>query len=88
MLIIFSLNYTYIYKYIYIIYTPIIFIIVSVNGMVFSGGLLSRLDILLQKFTPYNRHQKNYEQSLLEGIIPTGLKIKETSCVSASFGRF
>ena len=50
--------YIYIYKYIYIIYTPIIFIIVSVNGMVFSGGLLSRLDILLQKFTLYNHHRK------------------------------
>ena len=41
-------------------------ITVSVNRMIFSAGLLSRLDILLQKFIRYNRYQKNYERSLLE----------------------
>ena len=45
--------------------------------MVFSRGLLSRLDILLQKFTRCNHHQKNYERSLLEGIVPTGLKLNK-----------
>ena len=43
----------------------------------FSGGFLSRLNILLQKFTRYNHHQKNYERKLLEGIVPTGLKLKK-----------
>ena len=43
----------------------------------FFGGLLSRLDILLHQFTRYNHHQKNYEWSLLEGIVPTGLKLKK-----------
>ena len=52
-------------------------ITVSVNGMFFSGGFLSRLDILLQKFTQYNHHQKNYERNLLEGIVPAGLKLKK-----------
>ena len=66
----------------------IVFITVSVNGMVFSGGSLSRLDILLQKFTRCNHHQKNYEQNFVEGIVPTGLKLKKGSAfhpVSADF---
>ena len=45
--------------------------------MFLPGGLLSRLDILLQKFTRYNHHQKNYERSLLEGIVTTGLRLKK-----------
>ena len=40
--------------------------------MIFSEGVLSRIDVLLQKFTRYNHHQKNYEWSLLEGIAQTG----------------
>ena len=45
--------------------------------MVFSGGLLSGLDLLLQKSIRFNHHKQNYERSLFEGIIPTGLKINE-----------
>ena len=44
----------------------------------FSGRLLSRLDIFLQKFTRYNHHQKNYERSLLEGIVLAGFKLKKS----------
>ena len=44
--------------------------------MVFSGGILSRLDILFQKSIWYNHDKANYERSLLEGIIPTGLKLE------------
>ena len=57
--------------------TSIFLVIYSVNGMVFSGGLLSRLDLLLQKSIRYNHHKQNYERSLFEGIIPTGLKINK-----------
>ena len=56
----------------------------------FSGGLLSLLDILLQKFTQYNHHQNNYERSLLKGKVPTGLKLKKCPTfqpVSADFYR-
>ena len=45
--------------------------------MVFSGGLLSGLDLLLQKSIRFNHHKQNYERSLFEGIIPTGLKINK-----------
>ena len=45
--------------------------------MVFSGGLLSGLDLLLQKSIRFNHHKLNYERSLFEGIIPTGLKISK-----------
>ena len=72
----------------YRLITLIVLITVSVNGMVFSGGLLLRLDIFLQKFTRYNHHQKNYERSFLEGIVPTGLKLKKCPAfhqVSADF---
>ena len=49
----------------------------SVNGKVFSGGILLCLDILFQKSIRYNHHKVNYERSLLEGIIPTGLKLNK-----------
>ena len=42
--------------------------------MVFSGGILSRLDIIFQKPKRYNHQKENNERSLLEGIIPTRLK--------------
>ena len=56
-----------------------LFIVVrfSVNGMVFSGGILSHLDILFQKSIWYNYHKANYERSLLERIIPMRLKINK-----------
>lgn len=45
--------------------------------MVFSGGILSRLDILFQKSIQYNHHEKNYERISLERIIPkVKLKVK------------
>ena len=45
--------------------------------MLFSGGILSSLDVLFQKSIRYNHHKNNYERSLLEGIIPTSLKLNE-----------
>ena len=54
--------------------------------MIFSAGLLSQLDILLQKFIRYNHYQKNYERSLLEGA--AWLKLKKSVAflpVSADF---
>ena len=43
--------------------------------MAFSGGLLSRMNLLLKNSIRYNHHKQNYERSLFEGIIPKGLKI-------------
>ena len=57
----------------YFLITSIFLVIYSVNGMFFSGGLLSRLDLLFQKPIRYNHHKQNYERSLFEGIIPTGI---------------
>ena len=45
--------------------------------MIFSGGIISHLDILFQKSIQYNHHKENYEKSLLEGIITTGLKLNK-----------
>ena len=63
-------------KEVYRLINLFIIITFSVNGMVFSGGILPRLDILFQKSIWYNHDKTNYERSLLEGIIPTGLKLE------------
>ena len=47
-----------------------------IKGMVLNDGL-SHLDHLFQKSLRYQHHKENYKISLKEGIIPTGLKIKE-----------
>ena len=72
----------------YFLITSIFLVIYSVNGMVFSGGLLSRLDLLLQKSIRYNHHKQNYERSLFEGIIPTGLKINKKPTFQPISGNF
>ena len=56
--------------------------------MVFSGGLLSQLDFLLQMFVRCNHHKQNYERSLFEGIIPTWLKIKKKTAFELISGNF
>ena len=56
--------------------------------MVFSGGLLTRLDLLLQKSIRYNHHKQNYERSLFEEIIPTGLKINKKPAFQPISGNF
>ena len=56
--------------------------------MAFSGGLLSRFDLLLQKSVRYNHHKQNYERSLFEGIIPTGLKINKKPAFQPISGNF
>ena len=63
-------------KEVYRLINLFVIITFSVNGMVFSGGILSRLDILyggilFQKSILFNHHKVNYERNLLEGIIPT-----------------
>ena len=47
------------------------------NGMVLHRKTLSHLDLLVQKSLRYKHHKLNYIQSLEEGIIPSGLKIKK-----------
>ena len=47
------------------------------NGMVLHGETLSHLDLLVQKSLRYKHHKLNYIQSLEEGFIPSGLKIKK-----------
>ena len=56
--------------------------------MVFNGGLLSQLDLLLQKSIRYNHHKQNYERSLFEGIIATGLKINKKPAFQPISGNF
>ena len=47
-----------------------------VNGMVLSGWN-TYLDLLYQKSIRYQHHRENYVTSLLEGFIPSGLRIKK-----------
>ena len=47
------------------------------NGMVLHRKTLSHLDLLVQKSLRYKHHKLNYIQSLEEGIMPSGLKIKK-----------
>ena len=44
--------------------------------MVLSVGD-SHLDVLFQKSLRYNHHKENYQISLRDGIIPSGLRIKK-----------
>ena len=47
------------------------------NGMVLHREGLLHLDLLMQKSLRYKHHKLNYIQSLEEGIIASGLKIKK-----------
>ena len=47
-----------------------------IKGMVLSVGD-SHLDVLFQKSLRYNHHKENYQISLRDGIIPSGLRIKK-----------
>ena len=42
----------------------------------------SQLDNLLQKSFHYHYHRENYIQSLREGVIPTGLKLKKKTAIN------
>ena len=53
-----------------------------VNGMVLSGWN-THLDLLYQNSIRYQHHQENYVTSLLEGLIPFGLRIKK--CLAFKF---
>ena len=55
--------------------------IIVVNGMVIFDGQ-SQLDNLLQKSLRYHHHRENYIQSLREGVIPTGLKLKKKTAIN------
>ena len=59
------------------VYMINIFYYVVIKGMVLNEGL-SLLDHLFQKSLPYHHHKANYEISLQERIIPTGLKMKKS----------
>ena len=52
-------------------------VLLLANGMVRPGETLSHLDLLLQKSLRFNHHKLNYIQSLGEGVIPSGMKIKK-----------
>ena len=53
-------------KHMYRLINLVIIITFSVNGMVFSGRMLSRLDILFQNSIRYNHQKENYERSLYQ----------------------
>ena len=55
-----------------------IIVIFVVTGMCSKDGYhdISRLDILTRKSLRYQHHRENYLESLEQGIIPSGLKLK------------
>ena len=58
-----------------------------VNGMVIFDGN-THLDYLYQKSLHYQHHQENYHTSLLEGLIPSGLKINKRLAFEAVTDEF
>ena len=52
----------------YFLITSIFLVIYSVNGMVFSVRLFSRLDLLLQKSVRYNHHKQNMKEVFLKEL--------------------
>ena len=54
----------------------LIIIFTAVNGMVLSGWN-THLDLLYQKSIRYQHHRENYVTNLLEGLMPSGLRIKK-----------
>ena len=56
-------------------------LIIVVNGVVIFDGH-SQLDNLLQKPLRYHHHRENYIQSLREGVIATGLKLKKNLAIN------
>ena len=60
-----------------------IIVIFVVTGMYSKDGYhhISRLDILTRKSLRYQHHRENYLESLQQGIIPSGLKLKKKPAV-------
>ena len=48
--------------------------------IIFDGH--SQLDNLLQKSSRHHHHHENYIQSLREGVIPTGLKLRKKPAIN------
>ena len=63
----------------FIIFT---FLLNKVHGMVYLDGNI-HLDLLYQKSLRYQHHRENYQTSLLEGPIPSGLQIKKRPAINA-----
>ena len=58
------------------VYHLIVLCIFLIKGMVtFDGN--SHLDLVFQKALRYSRHRENYKESLQNGVIPPGLRIKK-----------
>ena len=56
-------------------------LIIVVNGMVIFDGF-SQVDKLLRKSLRHHHHRENCIQSLSEGVIPTGLKLKKKPAIN------
>ena len=50
--------------------------------MVYLDGN-THLDFLYQKSLLYQHHRENYQTSFLEGLIPSGLRIKKRPAINA-----
>ena len=59
-------------KVLLITFIILIFLLTKVHGMVYLDGN-AHLDLLYQKSLRYKHHRENYQTSLLEGLIPSGL---------------
>ena len=55
-----------------------------VNGMVVFDGN-TYLDYLYQKSLRYQHHRENYLNSLLEGLIPFGLRINKRPAFQSAY---
>ena len=64
-----------------------IFLLNKVHGTVYLDGN-THLNLLHQKSLRYQHHRENYQTSLLEGLTPSGFRIKKCLVMNAIFDTF
>ena len=65
-------------------YHVITIYILFVNGLFFKGIAMryNKVDLLYQYALKYYYHAENYQQSILQGIIPFGLLLKKRDAIN------
>ena len=65
-------------------YHVITIYILFVNGLFFEGIAMryNKVDLLYQNALKYYHHAENYQQSILQGIIPFGLLLKKRAAIN------
>ena len=69
-------------KVLLITFMIFIFLLNKVHGMACLDGN-THLDVLYQKSLRYRHHRENYQTSLLEGLTPSGLRIKKRPAITS-----